>query len=77
MEDKQKNESMFQKVFGFVFACMGPVLPGMLGTGMVKVILIFWCHAWGGLRRGRRDYNGGGRICTQLPCNERKENVGR
>jgi len=40
MEDKQKNESMFQKVFGFVFACMGPILPGMLGTGMVKVLLI-------------------------------------
>ena len=31
---------MFQKVFGFVFACMGPILPGMLGTGMVKVLLI-------------------------------------
>ena len=41
MEDKQKNESMFQKVFGFVFACMGPILPGMLGTGMVKVLLSF------------------------------------
>ena len=40
MEDKQKNESMFQKVFGFVFACMGPILSGMLGTGMVKVLLI-------------------------------------
>lgn len=39
MENK-KNESMFQKVFGFVFACMGPILPGMLGTGMVKVLLI-------------------------------------
>ena len=39
MEDK-KNESMFQKVFGFMFACMGPILPGMLGAGMVKVLLI-------------------------------------
>ena len=39
MEDKKK-ETMYQKVFGFVFACMGPVLPGMLGTGMVKVLLI-------------------------------------
>ena len=45
MEDK-KNESMFQKVFGFVFACMGPILPGMLGTGMVKVILIL-CTSFG------------------------------
>ena len=70
MENKQKNESMFQRVFGFVFACMGPILPGMLGTGMVKVILIFRRDAWGGLRRDRRDCYGGGRICTQFSCNE-------
>lgn len=38
--ETQKKETTYQKVFGFVFACMGPILPGMLGTGMVKVLLI-------------------------------------
>ena len=37
--ETQKKETMYQKVFGFVFACMGPILPGMLGTGMVKALL--------------------------------------
>jgi len=39
MEEK-KEQSRLQKIFAFVFACMNPILPGMLGTGMVKVLLI-------------------------------------
>ena len=29
-----------QRVFGFVAGCLTPLLPGMLGTGMVKVLLV-------------------------------------
>ena len=46
MEEDKKQESRFQKIFGFVFACMGPILPGMIGTGMVKVLLIL-CTSFG------------------------------
>lgn len=40
MEENKKEASRIQKIFNFVFACMNPILPGMLGTGMVKVLLI-------------------------------------
>ena len=46
MEEDKKQESRFQKIFGFVFACIGPILPGMIGTGMVKVLLIL-CTSFG------------------------------
>ena len=29
-----------QRLFGFVAGCLTPMLPGMLGTGMVKVLLV-------------------------------------
>ena len=31
--------NIFQRMFGFVAGCMTPMLPAMLGTGMVKVLL--------------------------------------
>jgi len=31
--------NIFQRLFGFVAGCMTPMLPAMLGTGMVKVLL--------------------------------------
>ena len=37
----QKAEgNVIQRMFGFISGCMTPLLPAMLGTGMVKVILV-------------------------------------
>lgn len=38
MEETKKEESKLRRVFSYVFAVIGPILPGMLGTGMVKVV---------------------------------------
>lgn len=36
---KKEEGNIVQRLFGFVAGCMTPLLPAMLGTGMVKVIL--------------------------------------
>lgn len=36
---KKAEGSVIQRLFGFVAGCMTPLLPAMLGTGMVKVII--------------------------------------
>ncbi len=46
MEETKKEESRLKRVFSYVFAVIGPILPGMLGTGMVKVLLIL-CSSFG------------------------------
>ena len=37
--DRQVEGNLIQRLFGFVAGCMTPLLPAMLGTGMVKVLL--------------------------------------
>ncbi len=37
--EKKPEGNPVQRLFGFVAGCMTPLLPGMLGTGMVKVLL--------------------------------------
>ena len=46
MEETKKEESKLRRVFSYVFAVIRPILPGMLGTGMVKVLLIL-CSGFG------------------------------
>lgn len=36
---KKKEGNPIQRLFGFIAGCMTPLLPAMLGTGMVKVLL--------------------------------------
>ncbi|MDO5785572.1 MAG: beta-glucoside-specific PTS transporter subunit IIABC [Eubacteriales bacterium] len=36
---KKPEGNVIQRLFGFISGCMTPLLPAMLGTGMVKVIL--------------------------------------
>lgn len=36
---KKADGPMIQRLFGFVAGCMTPLLPAMLGTGMIKVIM--------------------------------------
>lgn len=38
-EEKKEEGNVVQRLFGFIAGCMTPLLPAMLGTGMVKVIL--------------------------------------
>ena len=38
--DKKPEGNPVQRLFGFVAGCLTPLLPGMLGTGMVKVLLV-------------------------------------
>ena len=37
---KKPEGNPVQRMFGFVAGCLTPMLPGMLGTGMVKVLLV-------------------------------------
>lgn len=36
---KKPTGNPIQRLFGFISGCMTPLLPGMLGTGMIKVLL--------------------------------------
>ena len=38
--DKKPEGNPVQRLFGFVAGCLTPLLPAMLGTGMVKVVLV-------------------------------------
>lgn len=38
-EDDKPKGNPIQRLFGFIAGCMTPLLPAMLGTGMVKVLL--------------------------------------
>ena len=45
----QKAEgNIVQRLFGFISGCLTPMLPAMLGTGMVKVLLVLLTK-WAGL----------------------------
>lgn len=36
---EKKEENIFSRLCGFISGCMTPLLPGMLGCGMIKVVL--------------------------------------
>ena len=38
---EQKETNPVKRVFGFIAGCITPLLPAMLGTGMVKVLSLF------------------------------------
>lgn len=38
-QNKENQENVLSRLFGFIAGCMTPLLPAMLGSGMIKVVL--------------------------------------
>lgn len=39
-QQNQKKDNLFNKITGFIMKCMMPLIPGLVGTSMIKVLLI-------------------------------------